>query len=231
MQENAALRQSPPNGTIIVMMGIRRCVPADAPDIARLVLVSAERFLPAVFGTGIEAAVRILAAGRGTLFSHAHCWIAEAGGSTAGMLLGYSGREKAAGDPATGWGLLRTLGFGLVRRLGKLHPGSLCPGQNGGLHRTRQGLHALGVAGGAKLPGEDGDATGAVAAHLGLGTVAIENPHAVVVARGGGPLQQNDAVRSGRDVPGAGGAGQFRGVAVLKQTLAVVNHQEVVACA
>jgi ribosomal protein S18 acetylase RimI-like enzyme len=99
---------------------IRAAQAADAPDIARLVLVSAERFLPAVFGTGIEAAVCILAAGRGTLFSHAHCWIAEAGGSTAGMLLGYSGREKSAEDPATGWGLLRTLGVGLVRRLGRL---------------------------------------------------------------------------------------------------------------
>ena len=99
---------------------IRAAKAADAPDISRLVLVSAERFLPAVFGTGIEAAVCILAARRGTLFSYAHCWIAEAGGSTAGMLLGYSGREKAAEDPATGWGLLRTLGFGLVRRLGRL---------------------------------------------------------------------------------------------------------------
>ena len=99
---------------------IRAATRADAPDIARLVLVSAERFLPAVFGTGIEAAVCALAAGRGTLFSHAHCWIAEAGGSTAGIMLGYSGREKAAEDPATGWGLLRTLGVGLVRRLGRL---------------------------------------------------------------------------------------------------------------
>jgi ribosomal protein S18 acetylase RimI-like enzyme len=99
---------------------IRSATATDAPDIARLVLVSAERFLPAVFGTGIEAAVCILAAGRGTLFSHAHCWIAAAGASTAGMLLGYSGKEKSAEDPATGWGLLRTLGLGLVRRLGRL---------------------------------------------------------------------------------------------------------------
>jgi ribosomal protein S18 acetylase RimI-like enzyme len=101
-------------------VAIRAATAADAPDIARLVLISAERFLPAVFGAGIESAVRILAAGRGTLFSHAHCVIAEQGGSVAGMLLGYSGREKAAEDPATGWGLLRTLGFGLVRRLGRL---------------------------------------------------------------------------------------------------------------
>ena len=99
---------------------LRPAEAGDAADIARLVLLSAESFLPAVFGPGIEAAIRTLAAGRGTLFGHSHCIIAAASGRTAGMLLGYSGKEKTAEDPATGWGLLRTLGPGLVRRLGRL---------------------------------------------------------------------------------------------------------------
>jgi ribosomal protein S18 acetylase RimI-like enzyme len=99
---------------------IRPAVKGDAADIARLVLFSAESFLPAVFGQGIEAAIRTLAGGRGTLFSHSHCTIAAASGGTAGMLLGYSGKEKAAEDPATGWRLLCALGPGLVRRLGRL---------------------------------------------------------------------------------------------------------------
>jgi ribosomal protein S18 acetylase RimI-like enzyme len=99
---------------------LRRAESADAADIARLVLLSAEQFLPAVFGPGIERAVRRLAAGSGTLFSFRHAWIAESGGRTAGMLLGYSGREKSMEDPSTGLGLLRLLGLGMVRRLGRL---------------------------------------------------------------------------------------------------------------
>jgi ribosomal protein S18 acetylase RimI-like enzyme len=93
---------------------------ADAADIASLVLVSAELFLPAVFGPGIEAVVRRLAEGHGTLFSHDHCMVAAVEGRTAAMLLGYTGKEKAAEDPATGWGLLHGLGMGMLGRLGRL---------------------------------------------------------------------------------------------------------------
>jgi ribosomal protein S18 acetylase RimI-like enzyme len=99
---------------------LRPAAAVDAADIAALVLVSAEKFLPAVFGPRIGEVVRRLAEGRGTLFSHAHCTIAAAGGRTIAMLLGYTGREKAAEDPATGWGLLRGLGLGIVGRLGRL---------------------------------------------------------------------------------------------------------------
>lgn len=99
---------------------IRRAQAADAPDIARLVLLSAEHFLPAIFGPRIGHALECLAARWGTLFSHEHAWMAESDGKTAGMLLGYSGREKAAEDLATGIGLFRMLGLGMVRRLGRL---------------------------------------------------------------------------------------------------------------
>ena len=99
---------------------VRRARAADAADIERLALASAEHFLPAVFGPRIARAVRTLASGRGTLFSHAHAWMAEIDGRAVGMLLGYSGAEKAAEDPATGMGLLRTIGPGMVRRLGRL---------------------------------------------------------------------------------------------------------------
>jgi ribosomal protein S18 acetylase RimI-like enzyme len=98
----------------------RPAAAADAPDIAALVLLSAETFLPAVFGQRIVDVVRGLAAGRGTLFSHIHCTIALLEGRTAAMLLGYTAREKAAEDPATGWGLFRGLGPGVIGRLGRL---------------------------------------------------------------------------------------------------------------
>jgi ribosomal protein S18 acetylase RimI-like enzyme len=99
---------------------LRPAVPGDAPDIARLVLLSAATFLPAVFGPRIEGALGTLAAGRGTLFSFSHCVIAVSPGRAGGMLLGYSAAEKKAEDPATGWGLLHTLGPALLLRLGRL---------------------------------------------------------------------------------------------------------------
>ena len=100
--------------------GVRRGEPRDAVEIAALVLLSAEHFLPAVFGPKIGGGLRALAEGRGTLFSHAHSLIVESDGRAAGMLLGYSGAQKAAEDLATGWGLLRVLGPGMLRRLGSL---------------------------------------------------------------------------------------------------------------
>ena len=99
---------------------LRPATPGDAADISRLVLLSAERFLPAVFGPRIEGGLARLGAQEGTLFSWAHTMIAEAEGRTAGMLLGYSEREIAREDPATGLGLLHVLGGDMVRRFGRL---------------------------------------------------------------------------------------------------------------
>ncbi len=85
-----------------------------------LILASAEHFLPAVFGPGIARALPLLARGGGTLFSHEHAWIVESGGTAAGMLLGYTGREKSREDPRTGLALLRLLGPGMLLRLRRL---------------------------------------------------------------------------------------------------------------
>ena len=100
--------------------GVFRAQPRNAAEISALILHSAEHFLPAVFGPRIREALRVLVEGRGTLFSHLHAWIVEMDGRTTGALLGYSGVQKAAEDPATGLGLLRTLGPGLFLRLGRL---------------------------------------------------------------------------------------------------------------
>ncbi len=98
----------------------RRAEASDAADIARLVLLSAEQFLPAVFGPRIEGALRTLAAGSGTLFSFRHAWVVDAGGQPAGMLLGYSGRQKRSEDPSTGLALFGQLGLGMMARFGGL---------------------------------------------------------------------------------------------------------------
>jgi ribosomal protein S18 acetylase RimI-like enzyme len=100
---------------------IRRGRADDSKDCARLVLESAEHFLPAVFGPLIGAALERLAAGRGTLFSHEHLRISETADShVAGALLGYGGRQKAAEDPRTGLALMGLLGWDMLKRLGKL---------------------------------------------------------------------------------------------------------------
>jgi ribosomal protein S18 acetylase RimI-like enzyme len=99
---------------------IRPATSSDAADIARLLLLSAEHFLPAVFGERIEDGLATLAAKKGTLFSSSHACVAVADGRTAGMLLGYSGVEKGKEDLATGLGLFKALGFDMPRRLGRL---------------------------------------------------------------------------------------------------------------
>ncbi len=99
---------------------VRRARSADRQDIARLVLLSAPHFLPAVFGPGVQRAVEDLAAGPGTLFGCEHTWIAESRGTTRGMLLGYTGAVKQAQDLRTGLSLLRLLRADMILRLGAL---------------------------------------------------------------------------------------------------------------
>jgi ribosomal protein S18 acetylase RimI-like enzyme len=99
---------------------VRPATPADVADIAELILLSAEHFLPAVFGPRIRGGLASLAARRGTLFSSPHAYIAEIEGRAAGMLLGYSRTEKAKEDLATGLGLLRILGRDMLRRIPRL---------------------------------------------------------------------------------------------------------------
>jgi len=98
-------------------MEIRGARAGDAPDIARLVLLSAPHFLPAVFGPGIARALEGLAAGQGTLFGHEHALMAEEEGGVRGMLLGYAGQAKGAQDLRTGLALLLLLRSDMVRRL------------------------------------------------------------------------------------------------------------------
>ena len=101
-------------------IALRRALASDAPDIGRLILLSAEHFLPAIFGPGIAKVLDELAARRGSLFGHEHVWIAEQQGMTRGMLLGYPGVIKAAEDLRTGLALLRSLKADMIRRIGPL---------------------------------------------------------------------------------------------------------------
>ncbi len=107
-------RESDPPGLV------RAATPADAAAVAELVLLSAERFLPAVFGGRTRMALRRLAAGRGTLFSYRHALVATEADRVVGLNLGYSGASKAAEDPPTGLALLLAIGPSLLARLGNL---------------------------------------------------------------------------------------------------------------
>jgi ribosomal protein S18 acetylase RimI-like enzyme len=99
------------------LMEIRRALPRDGSDIAVLILHSAEHFLPALFGPSIGQALARLSAERANLFSYEHTRIADEGGKTLAMLLGYTGAVKANEDPRTGLLLLRFLGAGIFPRL------------------------------------------------------------------------------------------------------------------
>lgn len=99
---------------------IRPATANDAPHIGRLILTSADEFLTALFGPRVARALEHLASGGGTLFSHEHAWIAETKDAVAGMLLGYTGRDKVAQDLRTGAALFLALGPGILGRLGRL---------------------------------------------------------------------------------------------------------------
>jgi hypothetical protein len=90
-------------------LNIRPATTNDALHVGRLTLASADEFFTALFGPRIARALEHLAAGRGTLFSHEHVWIAESRGAVAGMLLGYTGLEKKAQEPRTGAALFMAL--------------------------------------------------------------------------------------------------------------------------
>jgi ribosomal protein S18 acetylase RimI-like enzyme len=103
-------------------------VPGDSEDCAELILESADRFLPAVFGPGIKSALVRLSTAKGNLFSHEHTLVAVGGERpagtgvpssrmVAGALLGYTGSDKAREDPRTGLLLLGFLGAEMLLRL------------------------------------------------------------------------------------------------------------------
>jgi hypothetical protein len=106
--------------SIMTAVRMRATTSADAADLAALILLSAKHFLPAVFGPRIGEGLAALASRRGTLFSSSNAAMATVEGQTAGMLLGYSASGKARMDPATGLGLFRFLGPGVLQRLPRL---------------------------------------------------------------------------------------------------------------
>ena len=152
---------------------VRRSVAADASDIARLVLLSAEHFMTAVFGPGIAHALEEMAAGRGTLFSHEHAWIAEEEGQVRGMILCYSGAVKAWQDPRTGLALLRLLGMDMIRRLGTLLSMQSSIGRIG-----RDEYYISNVA---VFPGHRGKGIGARLIECAAGEAALAGARAVVL--------------------------------------------------
>jgi ribosomal protein S18 acetylase RimI-like enzyme len=112
-----------------LILEIRWAVPGDSEDCAELILESADQFLPAVFGPGIKTALARLSTAKGNLFSHEHTLVAVEGGErpagtgvmysrkAAGVLLGYTGADKAREDPRTGLLLLGFLGVEMLLRL------------------------------------------------------------------------------------------------------------------
>ncbi|HHY34705.1 MAG TPA: GNAT family N-acetyltransferase [Firmicutes bacterium] len=73
---------------------IRDAQPGDAPDFSRLVPLSGPSFLPALFGPETEDILAALFLDKRNLFSYEFTRVAVAGGRSAGMLLGCTGRQR-----------------------------------------------------------------------------------------------------------------------------------------
>ena len=92
----------------------------DGLDFARLILMSAPAFLPAVFGKGVLDLMQALFRTSSNLFSHEETLFAETDGMTAGMLLGCGSAEHGMLELATGLNLLSALGWRMPRLLPRL---------------------------------------------------------------------------------------------------------------
>ncbi|MDI3317776.1 MAG: GNAT family N-acetyltransferase [Bacillota bacterium] len=99
---------------------LRPATPEDADGFAPLLLLSAEEFLPAVFGPSTAPLLTRLFREAGNLFSFRHVRFAEAGGRLLGLTLAYSADEERRERLRTGWLLMLGLGGGFLARLGPL---------------------------------------------------------------------------------------------------------------
>jgi ribosomal protein S18 acetylase RimI-like enzyme len=135
--QGSVLSTSVVHSRIILAMeeiSIRRASPDDSAGCARLILASAEEFLPAAFGRRIEGVLERLSARGGNLFGAEHTWVATAEGRIAGVLLGYTCGEKSAEDLRTGLALFGLLGLEMAFRFRSLLAlrsaiGTLRPGE------------------------------------------------------------------------------------------------------
>jgi ribosomal protein S18 acetylase RimI-like enzyme len=96
---------------------IRKGAPADSRDFAELVLLSSPCLFPALYGNNVDSLLQRLYRRPRHLFSHEHTYFAELTGKTAGMLLGYSWRDRKREDLRTGLLLLREMKLNFFLKL------------------------------------------------------------------------------------------------------------------
>jgi ribosomal protein S18 acetylase RimI-like enzyme len=96
---------------------IRSARPDDAPEFARLMVMSDKTFLPYLFGKNFEQVVQKQFRIRKSLFSHEHVRIVEVEGKVAGMLLAYTFDQMRAEVARWGTGFLGSVGLGFLVRL------------------------------------------------------------------------------------------------------------------
>jgi len=71
-------------------------------DFAKLIVISAPLFFPALLGPHLDNFIENVYKRPGNLFNHEHAWFAEIQGKPTGMLLGYSGDVKRKEGLLTG---------------------------------------------------------------------------------------------------------------------------------
>ncbi len=101
-------------------MIIRKAVPEDAPEVAELLIEAAHGFIEDSMGGGGEKLHRNIFKHSGGFMNYKNCFIAEADGKTAGMMMIYSGAQKKEGNMKNTILFLRYLSLSLLSHLGVL---------------------------------------------------------------------------------------------------------------
>ena len=96
---------------------IRKGKIEDARDFSHLILLSAPVFFPSLFGDNVSEVMENLFRYPGNIFSFEHSYFVEMEKKIAGMVLGYTWKERDQEELNTGFLLFRYLGWDILTRV------------------------------------------------------------------------------------------------------------------
>lgn len=96
---------------------IRKGKIEDARDFSHLILLSAPVFFPSLFGDNVLEVMENLFRYPGNIFSFEHSYFVEMEKKIAGMVLGYTWKERDQEELNTGFLLFRYLGWDILTRV------------------------------------------------------------------------------------------------------------------
>jgi len=96
---------------------IRKGKIEDARDFSHLILLSAPVFFPSLFGDNVSEVMENLFRYPGNIFSFEHSYFVEMEKKIAGMVLGYTWKERDQEELNTGFLLFKYLGWDILTRV------------------------------------------------------------------------------------------------------------------